>query len=199
MRRRCRGSLATAPSAPVWPQAAAAAEFGLVLARNAACARAYSKASLRTSPAVWRSSAKKSVSSGSRTSCASTPRCPYQLITSLRYEMTACASGGVRRAAACAAAGLAAAAALAAAELRRYSPAPPHEAACDAVAGLCANAGALAIASAIANTAPRQSVEIEILHRGRMAISPDPDRRAKEKPYHRPNDSSIARTQPHPS
>jgi len=125
----------------------AAAGFEPALARYAACARAYSKASFRTSPAVWRSSAKKSVSSGSRTSCASTPRCPYQLITSLRYEITVCASGRDAAAAVLTAAGLAAAAGCGAAAAATLGAA---DAPCDAVAGPCADAGALAIAIAIA-------------------------------------------------
>ena len=124
-------------------EGAAAAEFGVALARYAACARAYSKASLRTSPAVWRSSAKNSVSSGSRTSCASVPRFLYQLITSLRYEITVCASGRDAAPGAATDAGLAAATGCGAPLAAAGGAA---EAACDDVAGLCADAGALAIA-----------------------------------------------------
>src|SRR6202046_3672145 len=133
---------------------AAGAAPGLLLAINAACACAYSNASFRISPAVWRSSAKKSISSGSRTSCASTPRCPYQLMTSLRYAITVWASGVSAPTAAFTDAGLAAAADCGAQVTATGGAAPDvgaTDAPCDEVAGLCANAGALAIATAIAN------------------------------------------------
>ena len=166
---------------------------------NAACARAYSKASRRTSPAIWRSSAKKSVSSGSRTSCASTPRCPYHSITSLRYEITVCALGGDAAADALRDAGLDADAGWGAAVTGTVSGA---DAVCELVAGfgIWADAGAvvaprnpaIAIESAIANApAIRRRTPadgIEVLPWGRIAISPDPAgarrRRVKNKPYH---------------
>ena len=60
---------------------------------------------------------------------------------------------------------------------------------------LCANAGAFAIAIAIANTpaTPRrmQADWIKILQRRRIASSPDPAGEPKEKAYHRHSDSSI--------
>src|ERR1019366_5682944 len=188
-----------APPAPVATDGEpAAAAFGLVLAMSAACARAYSKASRRTSPATWRSSAKKSVSSGSRTSCASTPRCSYHLITSLRYEITVCASGGDAAAEALSDAGLDAAAGWGAAVTRTVGCA---DAVCESVAGfgLWANAGAvvapgnppIAIESAIENApAIRRRMPddvIEVLPAWkRIAISSDPAgtrrRRVKTNP-----------------
>jgi hypothetical protein len=69
------------------------------------------------------------------------------------------------------------------------------DASCDEVAGPCADAVALAIATAIANapaTNSRGMLDgIEILRRRRMAMSSGPNRRAKQKPYHRRNYSSI--------
>ncbi len=188
-----------APPAPVATDGEpAAAAFGLVLAMSAACARAYSKASRRTSPATWRSSAKISVSSGSRTSCASTPRCPYHLITSLRYEITVCASGGDAAADALRDAGLDADAGWGAAVTGAVGGA---DAVCEPVAGfgLWANAGAvvapgnpaIAIESAIPITPairrrmPADGIEV-LPPWGRIAISPDPEcarpRRAKKNP-----------------
>src|SRR5271163_2019200 len=63
------------------------------------------------------------------------------------------------------------------------------DAACELAAGLCANAGALTIESAIANTPVKQVSGIEILQRGRIASG---RHRANNKPYHRPSDSSIS-------
>src|SRR5208282_1673869 len=99
-------------------------------------------------------SAKKSVSSGSRTSCASVLRCPYQLMTLLKYEITACASGGAAAVDALSEAGLEAAAGLAAAVTSTFGAGAFGEMVVGC--GLCASAlapriAAIAVESAIAS------------------------------------------------
>ena len=82
--------------------------------------------------------------------------------------------------------GLAAAAGGGAAVATALFAGAADDAPCDPVAGLCANPGALAIANAIANTpaiSSRGTDGIEMMYRGRIAMSSGPNRRAKHKPY----------------
>src|SRR5271167_621183 len=111
-------------------------------------------------------------------------------MTSLRYAMTVCASGGSTVADAPAAAltdAALAAAAGCAAPLTATDGAVDGatDAPCDPVAGLCGNAAALAIASAIANPPAMQANRIEILELESIAIKSGPGVRVKQKPYHR--------------
>src|SRR5277367_2790240 len=106
--------------------------------------------------------------------------------------MTARASGLCAPVDACAAEGLVAAAGCGAVVTTAEGAA---DAACELAAGLCANAEGLTIDSAIANTTATQATGIEILQRRRIANG---RHRAKDQPYHRPNDSSIGGTKPTP-
>src|SRR5271156_5649617 len=98
--------------------------------------------------------------------------------------MTARASGLCAPVDALAADGLAAAAGCGAVVATAEGAA---DAACELAGGLCANA--LEIASAIANTAAKQTRGIEILHGRRIASG---RHGANDKLYHRPTDSSIS-------
>ena len=107
-------------------------------------------------------------------------------MTSLRYEITVCASGRDAAPGAATDAGLAAAAGGGAAVATALFAGAADDAPCDPVAGLCANPGALAIVNAIANTPAVRSCGtdgIEMMYRGRIAMSSGPNRRAKHKPY----------------